>query len=360
MEEIKQLVLTADETAKYEAFAAKMQQAIDEAKANNDDNALWHARRTLGLGGSEMGCVMGVNEYQTPFQFWEIKTGRKPSFSGNNATHWGTILEQVVADEYCRITGNKVRKESKHYNASKFGAPFLVGNIDRLILANDKTGTTTKILECKTARDNAPDANGVKKWGVGNRYDSDGKIIQIDDVIPDSYYIQVQHYMLLLDKQEADLAVFFLSTRTFAIYTIKRDAEICNALLQFGKDFMFNNIIDDESPEMTAQDYDNLGLAVSSEAVTASGTILDAVKNLKEVKQNIKDLEAEKEKLEELIKLFTADHTQLADVDGKLIATYKSIVRTSFDSKKFKEDYPEIYEKYSERKVCARSLLFKK
>ena len=31
MEEIKQLVLTADETAKYEAFAAKMQQAIDEA-----------------------------------------------------------------------------------------------------------------------------------------------------------------------------------------------------------------------------------------------------------------------------------------------------------------------------------------
>ena len=35
--EIKQLVLTAEETAKYEAFAAKMQHAIDEAKANNDD-----------------------------------------------------------------------------------------------------------------------------------------------------------------------------------------------------------------------------------------------------------------------------------------------------------------------------------
>ena len=356
---INKIVLTDAEKASYDAFCKDKQALIKQAEASGDKDALWHARRMLGLGGSEIGSIMGINEYATPYSFWEVKTGRKPAFQGNNATYWGSVLEQVVADEYCKRTGNKVRKESKHYNASKFGAPFLVGNIDRLILANDKADT--KILECKTARDDSgKDADGNYIWGQGNRYCADGSIIALDDTVPSSYYLQVQHYMLLLDKAEADLAVFFLNSRTFSIFTIKRDDDICNAILQAGKDFMFNNIIGDQAPEMTAADYDNLGLAVSGEAITATNDILTKVNDLRDLKAEIKSLEAKEKALEDELKEFTGEHSQLADINGKLIATYKAITRTTLNTKDLKEQEPDVYARYCDSKVYARSFTLKK
>ena len=166
--------------------------------------------------------------------------------------------------------------------------------------------------------------------------------------------------MLLLDKTEADLAVFFLNSRTFSIFTIKRDDDICNAILQAGKNFMFNNIIGDQAPEMTAADYDNLGLAVSGEAITATNDILTKVKDLRETKAEIKALEAKEKALEDELKEFTGEHSQLADMDGKLIATYKAITRTTLNTKALREEVPDVYARYAESKVYARSFTLKK
>lgn len=84
------------------------------------------------------------------------------------------------------------------------------------------------------------------------------------------------------------------------------------------------------------------------------------VKDLRETKAEIKALEAKEKALVDELKEFTGEHSQLADMDGKLIATYKAITRTTLDTKALKEEEPDVYAMYAEPKVCARSFTLKK
>nr|DAQ21316.1 MAG TPA: hypothetical protein [Caudoviricetes sp.] len=50
----------------------------------------------------------------------------------------------------------------------------------------------------------------------------------------------------------------------------------------------------------------------------------------------------------------------MADINGKLIATYKAITRTTLNTKALKEQEPDVYAFYAEPKVCARIFTLKK
>ena len=59
----------------HQAYCEKLLADIDQAALSPDEQ--WHLRRRLGIGGSEIGTILGLNKYQTPFDLWLIKTGRK-------------------------------------------------------------------------------------------------------------------------------------------------------------------------------------------------------------------------------------------------------------------------------------------
>jgi putative phage-type endonuclease len=56
-------------------------------------SADWHAWRAQGIGGSEVGTILGLNPYQTPFQLWRIRTKRDPADITNFAIERGQRLE---------------------------------------------------------------------------------------------------------------------------------------------------------------------------------------------------------------------------------------------------------------------------
>ena len=99
---------------------------LDIANDHFDDNEeeAWHTRRLTGLGGSDIGTVLGLNPYQTIDELWRIKTTRASGFEGNAATHWGHILEDVVAQEFAAVTGRKVMRSGKHFISKEL--PFMV------------------------------------------------------------------------------------------------------------------------------------------------------------------------------------------------------------------------------------------
>lgn len=37
----------------------------------------WHAFRALGVGGSDMSTILGLNPYSTPYDLWLEKTNRQ-------------------------------------------------------------------------------------------------------------------------------------------------------------------------------------------------------------------------------------------------------------------------------------------
>jgi len=75
--------------------------------------------------------------------------------------------------------------------------------------------------------------------------------------------------------------------------------------------------------------------------------IAAACAKLRQVKDNIKELETAEESLVGAIQQIMADHAVIKDFEGKILATWKTAKGSArFDSKRFKEEMPETYEKF--------------
>ena len=336
----------------YANLISKYRERMSEVLSSQDE---WHKRRFNGIGGSEMAAVLGISKYQSVYDLWQVKTGRKQAFNGNDATHWGQLLESAVAEEYARITGEKIRVSRKHYTSKDY--PWLVGNVDRLILKNELHDT--KILECKTCTDDsAVDEDGLKEWGQGNTYHPNFQINgsrKPSGTVIATFKIYViapsdeNGIMFITGYKETDLAVLFMRTRDFRIYTIKRNEEIINAIIEKSAEF-WRCVLTDTEPEMTDEDRLNrfTKTVPSEEYIQApSEDILQTVGMLKDIKDRINQLEEQKEQFEEEIKLYIGDKKGLM-YDGKKLVTYGNpYEKVTFDAKQFKADHPDMLNELS-------------
>lgn len=60
----------------------------------------WLEERRKSLGGSDMGAVLGLNRYRSPYTVWAEKTGRIGEEPDNEAMRQGRDLEQYVASRF--------------------------------------------------------------------------------------------------------------------------------------------------------------------------------------------------------------------------------------------------------------------
>lgn len=61
----------------------------------------WHAARALGLGGSEIGAVLGLSPWESRFSLWHRKAGMIAAVETTPEMEWGTRLEPVILAKYC-------------------------------------------------------------------------------------------------------------------------------------------------------------------------------------------------------------------------------------------------------------------
>ena len=115
-------------------------------KTSDLSRADWLRYRTMGIGGSDVSVIAGINPYRSVYQLWLEKTGQtKPAESDNEYTHFGTILEPVVRKEFTARTGLKVRQ--KHMLLQSEEYPFMIANLDGVINLDGEMC----IFEAKTA-----------------------------------------------------------------------------------------------------------------------------------------------------------------------------------------------------------------
>ena len=88
---------------------------------------------------------MGFSTYKTPLQLYREKIGEMipDDLSSNEAVYWGTVLEDVVAQEFAKRTSKQVAVLKKVFIHPKYD--FMTANIDRDVCGEDAG------LECKTA-----------------------------------------------------------------------------------------------------------------------------------------------------------------------------------------------------------------
>lgn len=158
----------------------------------------WLRERRNSIGGSDVGAILGLNKYRSPYAVWAEKTGRIPEPEDNEAMRQGRDLEAYVAKRFTEKSGKLVKR--CNYLLRNTDAPYLHANIDRCVIG-EKSG-----LECKTAS-----ALNAKAYNGGS--------------FPDSYYAQCVSYLAVTGWKRWYLAALILN-KAFCIYqitTIKDD-----------------------------------------------------------------------------------------------------------------------------------------
>ena len=95
----------------------------------------WLEPRRLGIGGSDVSVVCGINKYKSPVELWMDKTGQISPQEVGEAAYWGTQLESIVRAEFTKRTGIKVTKPTVILQSEEH--PFMLANLDSICEVSD-------------------------------------------------------------------------------------------------------------------------------------------------------------------------------------------------------------------------------
>ena len=291
------------------------------------DKLEWLKERQRGIGGSDVGAILGVNKWKTPFEVYLEKTEEITEVKETSeAAYWGTELEELVAKEFSKRTGKKVRRDSRHLVHPKY--PFMVANIDRRVVGENA------ILECKTANQFL-----AKEWK--------------DDEIPASYILQCQHYMSVTGAEKCYIACLIGGQR-FIYKEIPRDNELIEMIIAAEKEFWEEHVMKRIPPALdgssAAEKYlkERYSNPTPYSEINLKSECKDMINEYLQLKENIKALETRLKEIENNIK------NELADNEKGYVGNYEvnwmPVTSSRVDSKLLKSKYPDIY-----KDVCKES-----
>ena len=303
---------------------------ITKIKTTNHED--WLEERKKSLGGSDVGAILGMNEYSSPYTIWAEKTGKLPPFEGNEWTRLGNDLEGYVAERFTDASGLKVVNDSYTWRNDKY--PHLHANIDRKVVGM-KAG-----LECKiTSELNA------KSYRDGE--------------FPDRFYAQCVEYLAVTEYDRWYLAVLIYGKgiKIFQMTRIKDDVtpEWCESsiyiedgeiegLVKATKDFWENHILTDTPPmadgnKSTSKTIATLYPESNGESVSLMAFESD-LKYYMVLTSLLKDTEKQKEEVANKIKAYMGEASKGESTSHKV--SWSSSVRNTFDHKAFAKDNPGI------------------
>lgn len=68
----------------------------------------WYAQRKGALTASDVPAALGNNKYKSQWQLLLDKCGEGKPFTGNDATRWGNLYEDVAIEKYSQLRNKKV------------------------------------------------------------------------------------------------------------------------------------------------------------------------------------------------------------------------------------------------------------
>jgi predicted phage-related endonuclease len=198
------------------------------------DKEAWKQLRMSGIGGSDAGSICGVNPYSSGLEVFFSKLGELPERDDNEAMEWGRTLEPIIAEKFAKKTviellpaefvlyNSELMKSTVEYfevtdPSAVYCHPeykYLFANPDRLL---DHPVLGEGILEIKTSNE-----YNYSDWMEGN--------------IPQSYILQVQHYLYVMDRSYAFIAAL-IGGNKFRTFFILRDENVIQPMIKQETDF---------------------------------------------------------------------------------------------------------------------------
>jgi putative phage-type endonuclease len=167
----------------------------------------WHAVRSQGVGGSEVGTICGLNKWESAFTLWAKKSGKiADQVKQSEPMEWGSRLEAVILDKFVESHPElEVWKDCGTWQ--KTDEPVFHANPDGIYKREDGS---YGVIEIKTAA--YPD-----DWEIGSQ-----GVLGASSGVPRYYLTQVQHYLRVFGFKEAIVCALFTGNK-YREYLIETD-----------------------------------------------------------------------------------------------------------------------------------------
>ena len=295
-------------------------------------NEEWLKWRKKGLGGSDIAAILGISKWSSAIDIWLQKTNQKfDETIENEAMTWGKILEPVIREQFKQRTGKKVVEVHSILQNEEYR--FMLADLDGL--TEDENGAPA-ILEIKCVSEYKR-----SEWD--------------NDQIPYYYMTQVMHYLAVTGLDTA-YVVALIGCNSMIIREVKADQEMIAMLVACEKN-CWDKVVNCVRPEADASDackelLDSLYRGGVSEQIVLPEEAIEFVDLYLEASADEDSAKAKKQLASNRLKEIMGDYNS-ATCLGHTVS-WKPVSTDRFDSKKFKEDEPELYAKYTKTSVSRR------
>jgi putative phage-type endonuclease len=266
--------------------------------------------RSEFIGGSDVGAILGVSPWTTPFQLYQKKIGalveeitpaKQRIFDRGH--RWEPIVLEMLVDEL-RERGHEVEVLATNQRYTDPALPFLACELDaELLIDGEETNA-----EMKTANYFAAGA-----WGA-----------YYSDDIPIYYAAQGMHGLMIKPRRRAVFAAVTGFDERPMVRFMDRDEETIAGIRSKEIEF-WERIQNSNPPEpVDPEDVNWLYQRDKGSSIEASDEIVEMVQYLKDKKASAKTQEGQIELLAARIKNFMGNNAVLLGPDGKPLATWKN------------------------------------
>lgn len=209
----------------------------------------WLKHRREGLGGTDVGAVLGFNPWATQLDIWLSKTGRGDDTKESYPMRRGTYLEPFLLAEYARATGAIIERPPALLAHPAY--PFIRASLDGLAHHRDRT----VIVDSK-----APTWRGRTDWWDESK------------LCPDYIAVQMLAYCAVTGLDEAVLVADVAGE--FTTVTVMRDLAWEERALPLLAAWWDKHVVHDEPPPV---DWERDTVpALNRTWVTEPGTSVEA------------------------------------------------------------------------------------
>lgn len=308
------------------------------------DRAEWLAQRQQGIGASEVGTILGLNPFETPYRLWRRKKGLDAPQPENEAMLMGHLLEDAVAQRFAIATGVHIIKSTTDdftvYNTDR---PYMRVSPDRYYWPKGvrRNEANKCVLECKTTA------------------------LPVDaDAVPKHWFCQIMYQLGVCEYQYGSLAWIYLGHREFGMLPVEFDKEFFEYMVGQVDEFWERYIVGDEEPvAYTSADVKlKYPRHTVGKSVRAEDGLDKTCELLREANENLRKAKERKEYLEDIIKAAMGDAESLVtpDDDERVLATWKAPKPSSkLNTQRLHREMPDLYDQYCEESQGARRFMLK-
>lgn len=303
----------------------------------------WLKKRKQGIGGSDIGAVLGHSPYKNAYDVYIDKTTNEViEEEMNGHMRRGKFLEPLVINMYKKETGHtgestfKIDPEvvvdtegsakllcENPILVQSTAEPWMLGSPDHFIESPDMEGVG--VLECK-----APG------FSMFNKLRREG--------FPQYIIDQCQQYLAILGLKWGALAAFSTEHWELIHLMIEADPELHKEMAERGREFWEKNVLEKQPPQLDIADNAK-SIAVKGKLVQLhdNDAWLNAVTQYREAKLLEAEAKDSMATARDRIKKIMGN-VYAIEGSGMRFYNIQNNGRTGIDKKKLEKEFPKVYE----------------